>query len=114
MRIPVLLLATLLAAAPALAQQSDTTRRQPIGAGVDGRTRATSVSGLRLDHTVSEIGEGNRSRPHKVRGNYTVDDVTFKHGHAMPGEMDVGAVDEDPEVAVGITQRDRGHAGRPG
>jgi hypothetical protein len=45
---------------------------------------------------------------HKIHGN------AADHGHAMPGEMDVGAVDEDPEVAVGIAQRDRGHAGRPG
>lgn len=46
MRMPVLVLATLLAAAPALAQQTDTTRRQPIGAGVDGRARTSSVTGL--------------------------------------------------------------------
>ncbi len=54
---------------------------------VDGvpSVRAASVSGLRLDHTVTEIGEGNRPNAHLVRGNYSVDDVTIKHGHAIPG-----------------------------
>jgi phage tail-like protein len=47
--------------------------------------KVSEVNGLGIENTLSEIHEGNRALPHVVRGNSSVDEVTFKHGHAMPG-----------------------------
>ena len=61
--------------------------------------------GAGLAQGFGHFGHVDRHEVHRDAAN---------HGHTMPGEMDVRAVDEDSEIAVGISQRDRGHATRSG
>jgi phage tail-like protein len=45
--------------------------------------RASEVSGVGMEHTLVELHVGNRPNPILVRGNFKVNEVTFKHGHAL-------------------------------
>jgi phage tail-like protein len=52
---------------------------------IDGITaiRASEFSGLGFKHTPVKIHEGNRPNPNIVRGNYEVNEASFKHASAV-------------------------------
>ena len=77
-----------------------------VGEIVGGHVRAQHFD--RRAQLAVRLGHVGHVDCHEIHGD------AADHGHAMPGEMHMRAVDEDSEIAVGIPQRDRGHAARSG